>query len=140
MVTRPFRAPLLVLALSLWGVGCAGPQPVTAAHPGIQPPAQGVASWYGKAYHGRATASGEPFDMHDLTAAHRTHAFGTRVRVTNLANGRSVVVRVNDRGPYARGRVIDLSYAAARRLDMVEAGLADVRVDVVAPPGVASAR
>lgn len=78
-------------------------------------PAQAeVASWYGPGFHGRKTASGERFDMNALTAAHRSLAFGRLVRVTNAASGRSVVVRVNDRGPYAHGRSIDLSRAAAR--------------------------
>src|SRR5207244_773422 len=77
----------------------------------------GTASWYGEAHHRKKTASGEPFDMHALTAAHRTLPFGTRVLVTNLANGRAVEVRINDRGPVVRDRIIDLSYGAARALD-----------------------
>jgi rare lipoprotein A len=88
----------------------------------------GVASYYAHKYHGRTTASGERFDMNDLTAAHRTLPFGTRVRVTNLDNGKSVTVRVNDRGPFVKGRVIDLSLAAAKKVDMVHAGLANVEV------------
>ncbi len=77
---------------------------------------QGAASWYGPGFHGRKTASGERFNAGDFTAAHRTLPFGTRVRVMNRANGRSVVVRINDRGPYAHGRVIDLSRASAKAL------------------------
>lgn len=92
----------------------------------------GVASWYGKKFHGRLTSSGEVYDMHQLTAAHRTLPLPTVVRVTNLANGRSVVVTVNDRGPFAHERVIDLSYAAAMELDMVEAGLAEVSIEAMA--------
>jgi rare lipoprotein A len=100
----------------------------------------GVASYYAHKYHGRPTASGERFDMHDLTAAHRTLPFGTRVRVTNVTNGRSVVVRINDRGPFVKGRVIDLSLAAAEQLDMVTAGLAEVEMRTVGGNGTAVAR
>ena len=89
----------------------------------------GIASWYGAAHHGRRTASGEIFDMNAMTAAHRTYPFGTRVRVTDLATGRTVVVRINDRGPFVRGRIIDLSRAAAARLGIVQAGTARVRVE-----------
>lgn len=92
----------------------------------------GRASWYGKDFHGRPTASGEPYDMAALTAAHQTLPFGSRVRVTNLANGRSVVVVINDRGPYAKNRLIDLSHAAAKRLGIIEDGVAEVRIDVLA--------
>ena len=88
----------------------------------------GVASYYAHKYHGRTTASGERFDMNDLTAAHKTLPFGTRVRVTNLDNGKTVTVRINDRGPFVKGRVIDLSLAAAKKVDMVNAGLANVEV------------
>jgi rare lipoprotein A len=94
----------------------------------------GTATWYGAHAHGRFTASGERFDRHALTAAHRTLPFDTRVRVTNLRNGRSVIVRITDRGPFGRGRVIDLSEAAARELDMVERGIAPVRIERVADP------
>ncbi|GAB4355564.1 MAG: hypothetical protein Kow00114_05960 [Kiloniellaceae bacterium] len=92
----------------------------------------GLASWYGKRFHGRRTASGERFDMTALTAAHPNLPFGSRVRVTNLANGRSVVVIINDRGPMMKSRLIDLSHAAARQLGIVEDGVAEVRVDVLA--------
>jgi rare lipoprotein A len=91
----------------------------------------GKASYYGREAHGQATASGEKFDMHALTAAHKTLPFGTKVRVTNRANKKSVVVRVNDRGPFVAGRIIDLSYAAAKKIDMLAAGVADVEVVVV---------
>ena len=93
----------------------------------------GLASWYGEFHHGRQTASGEVFDMTGLTAAHRTLPLGTRLRVTNLENGRIVRVRVNDRGPYVTGRILDLSHEAARLLDMVERGVAPVRLDIVGP-------
>jgi rare lipoprotein A len=89
---------------------------------------QGLASFYTE---GTQTASGEKFDTHELTAAHPTLPFGTRLRVTNVASGRSVTVRVNDRGPYVAGRTVDVSYAAADALGMVGAGIAKVRLDVV---------
>jgi rare lipoprotein A len=83
---------------------------------------EGVASWYGKQFQGKKTASGERFDMNDLTAAHRTLPFGSKIRVTSLSTHKSVVVRINDRGPFARGRIIDLSYEAARRIGLIEKG------------------
>lgn len=91
----------------------------------------GVASYYGPGFVNRPTANGERFDPRAMTAAHRTLPFGTRVRVTNLENGRQVVVRINDRGPYRKGRVIDLSRAAARRLGFVEDGVTNVRIEVL---------
>jgi rare lipoprotein A len=92
---------------------------------------RGQASWYGARFHGRKTASGERFDMRGLTAAHRALPFGTRVKVTNVANGRSVVVRINDRGPWSRRRIIDLSRAAAERIGMITSGVAQVIVEVL---------
>jgi rare lipoprotein A len=91
---------------------------------------QGYASYYGGKFHGRKTASGERFDQNALTAAHRSLAFGTWVEVSNLVNGRSVRVRINDRGPFVRGRIIDVSYAAARKLGMLRDGIVRVRVRV----------
>lgn len=91
----------------------------------------GTASWYGSYFQGRATASGEPYDMYDLTAAHPTLPLGSWVRVTNLRNGRAVVVRINDRGPIVPGRIIDLSYNTARVLHFESKGLQRVRLDVV---------
>ena len=91
----------------------------------------GLASWYGQRHHGQATASGELFDMNKLTAAHRTMPFGTRLKVTNVENGRSVVVRVNDRGPWVKDRVIDVSRAAARTLGMTGDGVARVEIVVL---------
>lgn len=91
----------------------------------------GVASWYGGKYHGRHTASGEKYNMRAMTAAHKTLPFGTRVRVYNLDNGKSTVVRINDRGPFVGGRIIDLSRAAAKEIGMVEAGLANVRIVII---------
>lgn len=106
--------------------------PEPPAEPVISESFVGQASWYGRDFHGRLTASGEPYDMAALTAAHQTLPFGSRVRVTNLANGRSVVVVINDRGPFAEGRLIDLSHAAAKRLGILEDGVAEVRLDVLA--------
>jgi rare lipoprotein A len=91
----------------------------------------GRVSWYGPGFHGRRTANGEVFDTNELTMAHRTLPFGTEVRVTNLANGRSVVLRVNDRGPYVRGRIADLSHAAAARLGFVDHGVTRARIEVI---------
>jgi peptidoglycan lytic transglycosylase len=89
----------------------------------------GLASWYGPKFHGKLTASGEVFNQEKFTAAHRTLPWGSRVKVTNLANGKSVDVRINDRGPFGKGRIIDLSRAAARALGMVEQGITSVRVE-----------
>jgi rare lipoprotein A len=139
----PANHPLTRRALTWLGLsgfafalaGCAAAArpagPVTAPpEPGRR--LQGLASWYGRQHHGRKTASGEAYDMHRLTAAHRTLPFGTRVRVTNVENGRSVVVRVNDRGPHVPGRILDLSFRAATALDMVGAGVARVEAVVLA--------
>jgi rare lipoprotein A len=101
-----------------------------AAAPG--PAEEGLASWYGGKFQGRRTASGEIFDTQRLTAAHRSLPFGTRVLVTNLTNGRSVEVRINDRGPFVAGRVIDLSLAAARAIGLAGRGVAAVRLEVLA--------
>lgn len=101
----------------------------------------GTASWYGSYFHGKETASGEPFNMYDLTAAHPTLPLGTYVKVTNLRNSRTVVVRVNDRGPVVEGRIIDLSYEAARVLHLENQGIQQVRLDLVPePPTVALLR
>lgn len=94
---------------------------------------RGGASWYGKKFHGRRTSSGEPYDMYAMTAAHKTLPLPSFVRVTHLGNGRSAIVRVNDRGPFHDGRIIDLSYAAAARLDMINDGHAEVEVEALAP-------
>ena len=100
----------------------------------------GTASWYGEQFQGKETASGEPFNMEDFTAAHLTLPLGTLVKVTNLRNGRSVVVRINDRGPVIEGRIIDVSYNAARALGFKDSGLQKVRIDVVQPTTMASLR
>lgn len=93
----------------------------------------GKASWYGPGFHGKKTANGERFDMNTLTAAHRTLPISSRVRVTNLANGKSVVVRINDRGPYHGNRVMDLSKAAAQELGFIRTGTAQVKIEPLAP-------
>lgn len=117
---------VLTVALALSAAACA--RLPYAPKSGVE---VGVASWYGQEFHGRPTSSREVFDMNDMTAAHRTLPFGTHVMVTNLENDRSVVVRINDRGPFVRGRVIDLSYAAARVLGVVGPGTARVRVETL---------
>jgi rare lipoprotein A len=94
----------------------------------------GIASWYGSDFHGKRTSNKEIYNMFDMTAAHPTLPFGTRVMVTNLNNGRSASVRINDRGPFVGDRIIDLSYAAACLIDMVGCGIAPVRVEVLSPP------
>jgi rare lipoprotein A len=124
------RARLAALAAVLLAASaCVGLPP-----PGTGSGQVGVASWYGNEFHGRPTSSGEIFDTNDLTAAHRALPFGTYVMVSNLENDRSVVVRINDRGPFVRGRIIDLSYAAARALGLVGPGTARVRLDVLRAP------
>lgn len=113
------------------------PAPVPARPGAVE---TGIASWYGYPYHGRRTASGEIYDMEKLTAAHRTLPFGTWVEVTNLDNRKRVRVRITDRGPFVEGRIIDLSLAAAREIDMVRAGIVKVRVQVVSGPAAAGGR
>ncbi|HVQ24917.1 MAG TPA: septal ring lytic transglycosylase RlpA family protein [Planctomycetota bacterium] len=130
------RRALLVAALL--AAGCAqqrasgGGSTITEQRPSAPSRREeGMASWYGKEQHGGPTASGERFDMHALTAAHKKLRMHTRVRVTSKLDGRSVVVRINDRGPYSKGRIIDLSYAAARALGMIERGVIPVYVEVL---------
>ncbi|MFH1009372.1 MAG: septal ring lytic transglycosylase RlpA family protein [Candidatus Latescibacterota bacterium] len=91
----------------------------------------GEASYYADDFHGRQTSNGETFDMYGLTAAHPELPFGTKVRVTNLENGMSVEVRINDRGPFSKGRIIDLAYGAAQKIGLVESGLAEVKLEIV---------
>lgn len=95
----------------------------------------GVASWYGEDFRGKKTANGEIYDPDKLTAAHRRLSFGTWVKVTDLSNNRQVIVRINDRGPYKKGRIIDLSLAAARELGMVKKGLARVKIEIIPKDG-----
>ena len=99
----------------------------------------GTASWYGKQFHGKTTASGEDFDMFEFTAAHRKLPLGTFVKVTNLKNGKWIIVRVNDRGPYVGNRIMDLSYSAARMLNFRD-GVERIRIDLVQPENVAMNR
>jgi rare lipoprotein A len=109
---------------------------ITASRPtsNSQKPYQvGTASWYGRYFHGKETASGERYNMYRLTAAHRHLPLGTLLRVTNLENGESVIVRVNDRGPVPRTRIIDLSYGAARMIGLSGAGVGPVRLDIMEP-------
>ena len=132
-------ALLLALCLSL-ASGCVRSRP---AGSGVRVGGSqsGIASYYADQFHGRKTASGETFDQRKLTAAHRTLPFGTAVRVTNVGNGKSVTVRVNDRGPFVKGRVIDLSRAAAEKIGLVRAGLAEVKIELIqAPTAVAGGR
>jgi rare lipoprotein A len=93
--------------------------------------AEGVASYYADDYHGRKTSNGEEYDMHAMTAAHQSLPFNTKVRVTNLQNGKSVIVRINDRGPFKDNRIIDVSYAAAKELSMIGPGTANVRLEII---------
>ena len=148
----PAPAALCLTAL-LWLAGCAGAPTAPPSAPPVEapvtpPPYQvfgkwyqplpsadrftesGIASWYGKKFHGRPTSSGEPYNMYAISAAHKTLPLGTWVRVRRLDSGRHIVVRVNDRGPFVHGRIIDLSYAGAKELDMVGPGTA--RVEIVA--------
>lgn len=118
-----------------------GPTSTKSSPPKRQKPYEiGRASWYGKPFHGRATASGEPYDMFQFTAAHRYLPLGTWVKVTNLHNDRWVIVRVNDRGPVPESRIIDLSYGAAAMLEFRHAGVESVRLDIVTPQTVAAAQ
>ena len=131
---RPYKLVGFALAvLALAAAGCASTKPTRATPASVAPGARivGFASWYGQRHHGLATASGEAFDMNKLTAAHRTMPFGTRLRVTNVGNGRSVVVRVNDRGPWANDRVLDVSRAAAKALGMIGDGVTKVEIVVL---------
>jgi rare lipoprotein A len=121
----------LLASAALVSAGCSGNHHPVATPSTAGPVTRGMASWYGTKFDGRRTASGERYDMHQLTAAHPTLPFGTLVQVTNVENGRQVVVRVNDRGPFGRRRVIDLSYAAAHELRMVGPGTAQVELAVV---------
>jgi rare lipoprotein A len=129
---QPVSAALLLLGFLL-GAGCAarsaGSKPSSYDSDTAIFVQEGIAAYYAKAFHGRRTASGTIYDERDLTAAHRTLRFGTRVRVTHLENGKEVVVTINDRGPFTKGRVIDLSREAARRLDLIRDGVARVRLE-----------
>ena len=129
-----FLLPFLVLA-GLLACSTAREAPRPTPSPSSRDAAvfeeEGLASWYGKEYHGQPTSSGERFDMHAMTAAHRTLPFGTRVEVTCPSNGRTVEVRINDRGPFIPGRIIDLSYEAAKALGVAVKGLDRVKIRTV---------
>ena len=125
MASRKMTAVVILLLLPLFQCGCGTSSP--RPHRGRA--VTGIASYYGKKFHGKRTASGEIFDMYKVTAAHKTLPFGTRVLVTNLGNGRSVTVRINDRGPFVKGRIIDLSYEAARRIGIT--GIAKVKLVIL---------
>ena len=134
---KGFHDPMLRMRLFTWSTlggvflwllvmaGCASTPPT---RPSLEEAEVGLASYYADRFHGRRTASGERYDRNAFTAAHRRLPFGARVKVTNLDNGRAVTVRINDRGPFVSGRVIDLSYAAAARLGMLRNGIVKVRV------------
>ncbi|TFF22088.1 septal ring lytic transglycosylase RlpA family protein [Jiella endophytica] len=123
----------IALAVALLAAPALTQAPLVSAEAfaGAKQARAGNASYYGKRFHGRRTANGERFNMNAMTAAHKSLPFGTKVRVTNRRNGKSVVVRINDRGPYAHGRVIDLSRAAASRIGMLNSGTAPVKIDVL---------
>src|ERR1700735_910173 len=145
---RRTLAQVLAIAFLVAGTGAAQgpnnseatPAPISsgriqheAKKPATQPYQVGTASWYGSDFDGRLPASGEPYDMYDMTAAHLKLPLGSYVRVTNLRNGRAVVVKINDRGPIVPGRIIDLSYGAAQALQFKQRGLQRVRLDLVNP-------
>src|SRR5271165_285310 len=158
MSSRTLHLLALVWCVAIMLAGCAKKRHVTNTAPRVtpsssrntasaqrrtspapQPPItseEGIASWYGIPYHGRQAANGEIYDMEKMTAAHRTLPFGTWVRVTNLTNGKTTEVRITDRGPFIDGRIIDLSRAAAREIDLLIPGIVQVRVDVINPAAV----
>lgn len=144
MLQSRIHAGFVILATLAAGAASCGRKPARASVPAA--PARvgttqtGVASWYGVPYHGRRTSSGEIYDMNQMTAAHRDLPFQTWVAVTNLGNGKTVDVRITDRGPFVHGRIIDLSQAAARDIDMLRAGTARVRLVVIPPPQMSAAR
>lgn len=127
-MTRSLASVLCVLTLLL--AGCSS-TPKSGGRVASGHSESGMASYYGNEFHGRKTANGERFDQGKLTAAHRTMPFGTRVKVTNTQNGKSVVVRINDRGPFAKGRIIDLSSSAFKSIAYLGAGVVPVRVQVI---------
>jgi rare lipoprotein A len=132
--SRISRAILILATLACFITACALKRKVKAAKPArIGSTETGVASWYGDPYHGRHAANGEVYDMEKLTAAHRTLPFGTWVRVKNLTNDKTVDVRIQDRGPFIGHRIIDLSRAAAREIEMIGPGTVKVRLTVIAP-------
>ena len=107
------------------------PEAPAVSTPDVVRSDHGHASWYGPGFHGRLTANGERYNQYGITAAHKTLPFGTRVRVTNPNNGRSVIVRINDRGPFIRGREIDLSRGAAQQIGLIASGVANVKLEIL---------
>src|ERR1700722_17110133 len=140
VLRRPIHAGFVIVALgAMFIAGCGHHSarvnaPIAPARVGSTE--TGVASWYGVPYDGRRAASGEVYDMRQLTAAHRSLPFQTWVEVTNLFNGKQVDVRINDRGPFVKGRIVDLSQAAARDIDMLRAGTTRVRLKVIPTPNI----
>ena len=134
MIERNFPSGILACLLLSFLAACSLPVTKTDLTTPSRPAQTGVASWYGPGFHGKLTAGGKIYDQHDLTAAHQTLPLGTRVMVTNLKNGRSTEVTINDRGPFAKGRVLDLSYAAAETLGMIGSGTVPVRLEVIDGP------
>lgn len=135
MLNGSARCIIALLLVSVFS-GCATPPPKepssgTGAPPSAEQLGSGKASYYGSQHHNKLTANGERFDQHSLTAAHRTLPFGSKVRVTNIRTGKSVVVRINDRGPFVRGRIIDLSKAAFERIGSKGSGVIRVRLERV---------
>ncbi len=129
------RRCLALIAVLALATSCAKRKPVSAPLAPVPGSVEyGIASWYGYPYHGRRAASGEIYDMEKLTAAHRTLPFGSWVEIENLSNGKRVQVRITDRGPFVEGRIIDLSRAAARQIEMLGAGIVKVRLEVIEPP------
>jgi rare lipoprotein A len=135
-----FARLLLLAVAACLTVACAGPRAAMRPTPAVVGAEErGLASWYGHPYHGRRTSSGEVYDMHKMTAAHRTLPFSTWVHVENLDTGQTVRVRVNDRGPFVDGRVLDVSHAAGVALGVIGRGVVPVRLRVIAPPADAAA-
>ncbi|PIS36229.1 MAG: septal ring lytic transglycosylase RlpA family lipoprotein [Nitrospirae bacterium CG08_land_8_20_14_0_20_52_24] len=128
----PARMPVLFVLVPflLWFSACAAPREQVRIEEGRRVE-YGLASWYGADFHGKLTANGEVYDMYKISAAHKTLPLGSRVRVTNQKNGKSVVLRINDRGPFVDGRIIDLSYAAASLLGMADEGVVPARVETI---------
>lgn len=127
-------APVLLALLLAFGATACRKKVRSAKPPRIGSTETGIASWYGHPYHGRRAANGEIYDMEKLTAAHRTLPFETWVRVRNLSNDKTVDVRIQDRGPFVGGRIIDLSHAAARQIDMIGPGITKVKLTIIPPP------
>jgi rare lipoprotein A len=135
------KISLFLLFIIFLSAGCATKRSYYIFHKPVKPSKTyigyqetGIASWYGSNFHGRPTASGEIYNMYAMTAAHKTLPLGTYVKVTNLENGRTVVVKINDRGPFVKGRIIDLTYTAAKKLGMANKGITRVKITVVKSP------